>query len=315
MRIIFMGTPEIAVHSLDIIDQSKHKIVAVITSPDKPAGRGQKLRQSAVKQFAEQKHIRLFQPEKLKNNEFIDKIRKLNADLFVVVAFRMLPKEIWSLPNKGTINLHASLLPNYRGAAPINWAIINGEKKTGVTTFFIDDKIDTGRIIKQKEIEITNDDNAGTLHDKIMIEGANLLLETIELLDKNIFVAVEQENMVDKNMQLKPAPKIFKADCKIDWNRNASEIYNFIRGLNPYPGAWTTVLKDDKEYLMKIFDVEFIQENHNFENKTIIIEKQFFKIVLKNGFIKVNTMQFQGKKRMKSGDFLRGFNFSSCKLN
>ena len=314
MRIVFMGTPEIAVFSLSKINESKHDVVAVVTVPDKPSGRGRKIKPSAVKQFAIDKKIRILQPEKLKNSDFINELKNLNADLYIVLAFRMLPKVVWSLPKKGTINLHASLLPNYRGAAPINWAIINGEKITGVTTFFIDEKIDTGKIIKQKEIPILQTDNAGTLHDKIMRQGADLVLETIDLVENDKFDIVAQEKLIDSKIELKSAPKIFKNDCEINWDTDIEQIFNFIRGLNPYPGAWTTVLKGENEYFMKIFDVNFILEEHNFEYNSIILEKENFKIACKNGFLIVETLQFQGKKRMKTGDFLRGFDFSDCKL-
>ena len=309
-----MGTPEIAVYSLAKIDKSKHEVVAIVTVPDKPSGRGLKLKFSAVKQYAVENEIKILQPEKLKDSDFINELRILNADMFVVLAFRMLPKMVWDMPPKGTINLHASLLPDYRGAAPINWAIINGEKKTGVTTFFIDEKIDTGKIIKQKEISILQTDNAGTLHDKIMIEGADLLLETMDLVENNLFNLTVQDILIDKQTELKAAPKIFKKDCEIDWTQNTENIFNYIRGLNPYPGAWTMVLKEEKEFIMKIFDVEYILEEHKFDIKSIIVEKNSFKIACKNGFVIVKTMQFQGKKRMKTGDFMRGFDISNCKL-
>lgn len=312
MRIIFMGTPEIAVYSLKTIDKNNHEIVAVVTAEDKPAGRGRKLKKSAVKEYAEKENIKILQPEKLKNENFINELKELNADLFVVVAFRMLPKAVWSLPKYGTINLHASLLPNYRGAAPINWAIINGETKTGVTTFFIDEKIDTGKIILQKEIEIEKTDNAGTLHDKIMTQGAELLLITIEVIKNKNYKQIPQENLFTDKMQLKPAPKIFKNDCFIDWSKPSDEIYNFIRGLNPYPGAWTYILKENKKYILKIFDVE-IDNSYKFDKeKNIKIEKDYFIISSSKGALKVLSMQFEGKKRMKSADFLCGFDFSDC---
>ncbi|MBN2891598.1 MAG: methionyl-tRNA formyltransferase [Bacteroidales bacterium] len=314
MRIIFMGTPEIAVYSLDKLDNSNHEIVAVVTVPDKPAGRGQKLRPSVVKQYAEKNNIKVLQPEKLKNPEFISELKKINADLFVVLAFRMLPKEVWTIPPKGTINLHASLLPNYRGAAPINWAIINGETKTGVTTFFIDDKVDTGKIIDQKEIEITRTDNAETLHDKIMILGAELLLETVNSIENDTFKEIPQDKLVSDFVQLKAAPKIFKENCKIDWNQNLNQVYNFIRGLNPYPGAWTNLEKEGQIFFMKIFDIEELKSEKRLNPGIIFVDKNCFRISCLDGFIIVKTMQLEGKKKMESSEFLRGFNLTGCKL-
>ena len=238
-RIVFMGTPEFAVASLKSLIESGFNVVAVVTAPDKPAGRGQKLQESDVKQYAKYLNIPILQPEKLKDAEFIDQLRELKADLNVVVAFRMLPEIIWSMPRLGTINLHASLLPQYRGAAPINWAIINGDKKTGITTFFIEKEIDTGKIIHFKEVEIAETDNAGTLHDKLMLSGAALLTETVSGIKTGIYPQLDQKSVLPEDSILHPAPKIFKETCKINWDNEIDKTYNFIRGLSPYPAAWT----------------------------------------------------------------------------
>ncbi len=314
MRIVFMGTPEIAVFSLDKICKSKHQVVAVVTAPDRPAGRGLKLKKSAVKEYADCNNLRCLQPKNLKDENFVEELKMLEADLFVVLAFRMLPKVVWQVPKNGTINLHASLLPNYRGAAPINWAIINGEKKTGVTTFFINEKIDTGKIIHQKEIIIENDDNAGTLHDKIMINGADLLLKTINDIENNDFKEIAQDDFIAENMQPKPAPKIFRSDCKIDWNKNVAEIYNFIRGLNPYPGAWSEILVKGKKKSIKIFDVKVSEQANASKIKTISVADKYFSIACQGGEIQVVTAQLEGKRRMKSEEILKGFNFLDCEI-
>ncbi len=306
-----MGTPEISVHCLDKIDRSHHKIVAVVTVPDKPAGRGLKINKSPVKEFAENRGFDVLQPEKLKDVNFIKQLKKYNADLFVVVAFRMLPKEVWSLPKKGTINLHASLLPDYRGAAPINHAIINGENKTGVTVFFIDEQIDTGKIIEQKEIEITKQDNAGTLHDKIMAIGAILLVDTITKIEENKFDATEQ-NILINNVQLKPAPKIFKENCRINWNNKAENIYNFIRGLSPYPAAWTELKCSEKILNLKIFECSYKIENHKTDTGSVFFDKETITITCSDGIIKLLNIQLEGKKRMDTKDFLRGFKTNDC---
>ncbi len=315
MKIIFMGTPEIAVHCLDILRSGNHEISAVVTTPDKPAGRGRKLSPSAIKKYAVENNLNILQPEKLKNPDFISQITKLKPDLIVVVAFRMLPKDVWQIPKFGTINLHASLLPQYRGAAPINWAIINGEEKTGVTTFFIDEKIDTGKIILQKEISIEQTDNAGTLHDKIMIQGADILLETVNLIEKNQIDTIEQHKIIKENKQLKPAPKIYKTDCRINWNNDTINVYNFIRGLNPYPGAWAYLNKNNKDIITKIFDVEIENISHNNVPGTIIFDKKNLKIATKNGYIKVKTLKSEGRKKLKANDFIQGFDLKNCIFN
>ena len=307
-----MGTPEISTYSLKKILESKHEIVGVVTATDKPAGRGQKLRQSDVKKFALENHLNIFQPENLKETNFVNDITTLKPDLIIVIAFRMLPKEIWQIPKYGTINLHASLLPQYRGAAPINWAIINGETETGVTTFFIDEKIDTGKIILQKKIPIEQTDTAGTLHDKIMYKGAETLLETINLIEANKHKVIEQEKISQIYKQLNQAPKIFKIDCKINWQNSINDIYNFIRGLNPYPGAWTHLIKEEKKIFTKIFDIEKENELHEHKTGTIFYDKKGFKIAVRGGYIIVKKIKIEGKKTLNSDEFVRGFKLANC---
>ncbi len=314
MRIIFMGTPEIAAYCLKKIHESEHEVVAVITGPDKAAGRGRKIKQSEVKIYAEKNNLKVLQPEKLRDENFISELKNLNADLFIVVAFRMLPKLVWQLPKYGTINLHASLLPNYRGAAPINWAIINGETKTGVTTFFIDEKIDTGKIIVQKEIDIDSKDTAGTLHDKIMYSGADLLLKTISLVANDKIKAIKQENFIPENKDLKPAPKIFKDDCRINWNDDTQKIYDFIRGMSPFPGAWSILKTEEKELLVKIFFAEPIIEKHNKKIGQIISDKKSLRVACSNGFLEITKIRPQGKNIMSGADFGRGYNLNNAFL-
>ena len=298
-----MGTPEFAAICLEEILNSKHEVVGVITVPDKPAGRGQKLSQSAVAKLAIEKNLKLLQPEKLKNPEFLEELNSLDTDAFVVVAFRMLPKEVWQIPAKGTFNLHASLLPQYRGAAPINWAIINGETETGVTTFLIDEKIDTGNILLKEKVQILPDDNAGTLHDKLAESGKNLIIETLNGLEKNAIQPKPQENPGE----LKPAPKIFKEDCKIDWSEPIEKIHNKIRGLSPYPAAWTNFIQDNESKSVKIYKGYF---EHNQENSDkpgqIKFEKNQIKILLSDGIYYVEELQPEGKKRMTDKDFVNG---------
>lgn len=303
MKIVFMGTPEFAAICLEEILNSKHEVVGVITVPDKPAGRGQKLSQSAVAKLAIEKNLKLLQPEKLKNPEFLEELNSLDTDAFVVVAFRMLPKEVWQIPAKGTFNLHASLLPQYRGAAPINWAIINGETETGVTTFLIDEKIDTGNILLKEKAQILPDDNAGTLHDKLAESGKKLIIETLNGLENNSIQPQPQENPGE----LKPAPKIFKEDCKIDWSEPIEKIHNKIRGLSPYPAAWTNFIQDNESKSVKIYKGYF---EHNQENSDkpgqIKFEKNQIKILLSDGIYYVEELQPEGKKRMTDKDFVNG---------
>ncbi|WP_202803350.1 methionyl-tRNA formyltransferase [Pedobacter arcticus] len=301
MRIIFMGTPDFAVASLKALLEAGENIVGVITAPDKPAGRGQKINESAVKKFAVEHHLNVLQPEKLKNPEFLEQLKALKADLQVVVAFRMLPEVVWAMPKYGTINLHASLLPQYRGAAPINWAIINGEKESGVTTFFLKHEIDTGDVLLSEKVSITQEMTAGDLHDALMETGAGLLTKTVSAIAKNEYQEKPQATFNEKT--LKHAPKIFKEDCKIDWNNSNEQVYNLIRGLSPYPSAYTTFL--DKG--LKIYIAE--QENTKPEitaGEFVSDGKTFLKFATQNGFISVKEIQQEGKKKMLIGDFLRG---------
>ncbi|WP_374550294.1 methionyl-tRNA formyltransferase [Flavobacterium sp.] len=305
LRIVFMGTPDFAVGILDAIIKNNYEIAAVITAPDKPAGRGQKILFSAVKEYALSKNLTILQPTNLKDELFINDLKKLNANLQVVVAFRMLPEVVWKMPKLGTFNLHASLLPNYRGAAPINWAIINGETETGVTTFFIDDKIDTGAMILSKKTLINPDENAGQLHDKLMELGCEAVIETLELIEKNNATTTTQV----ETEEIKTAYKLNKDNCRIDWNKSAKEIHNLIRGLSPYPCAWTTLFDDDKELNIKIYESKIIDELHNYEVGKIISSKKEIRIAVKNGFIELISLQIPGKKKMTSKELLNGFNF------
>lgn len=305
LRIVFMGTPDFAVGILDAIIKNNYEIAAVITAPDKPAGRGQKILYSAVKEYALSKNLTILQPTNLKDELFINDLKKLNANLQVVVAFRMLPEVVWKMPKLGTFNLHASLLPNYRGAAPINWAIINGETETGVTTFFIDDKIDTGAMILSKKTLINPDENAGQLHDRLMELGCEAVIETLELIEKNNVTTTTQV----ETEEIKTAYKLNKDNCRIDWNKSAKEIHNLIRGLSPYPCAWTTLFDDDKELNIKIYESKIIDELHNYEVGKIISSKKEIRIAVKNGFIELISLQIPGKKKMTSKELLNGFNF------
>lgn len=299
MKIVFMGTPDFAVASLDALVQANFEIVAVVTAPDKPAGRGQKLNESAVKKYAVENGIPVLQPEKLKNAEFLEELKSYQADLQVVVAFRMLPEIVWNMPPKGTINLHGSLLPQYRGAAPINHAIINGEKESGVTTFFLTHTIDTGDIILSERTEIADDETAGDLHDKLMVIGADLLVKTVTAIDAGNYTEQPQP----QSEVLKHAPKIFKEDCKIDWNKPSQEVYNLIRGLSPYPTAFTTF--NDKT--LKVFKAELEDKEPAIAAGGFLTDgKTYLKFATKDGFIKLLDIQYEGKKRMLIEDFLRG---------
>jgi methionyl-tRNA formyltransferase len=311
LRIIFMGTPDFAVETLRVLLENEYNIVGVITSPDRPAGRGRKLNESAVKKFATEKGLTVLQPEKFKNQEFLEQLKSLNANLQIVVAFRMLPEIVWDMPEYGTFNLHGSLLPQYRGAAPINWAIINGEKESGVTTFFIEKEIDTGNILFQETVKINPTDNAGILHDNLMLEGGKLVLKTVQAIEENNFTKTSQNQLFDNENELNPPPKIFKDDCKIDWTKDAQDIYNFIRGLSPYPCAWTELkLKDDKSdkfISFKIYEAEILEGKGKLELKTD--NKTFLNIVTKTGTISIKEFQLAGKKRMKIADYFRGNSF------
>jgi len=299
MKIVFMGTPDFAVASLDALVKANFDVVAVITAPDKPAGRGQKINESAVKKYASEKGIPVLQPEKLKNPGFLEELKSYHADLQVVVAFRMLPEVVWSMPPKGTINLHGSLLPQYRGAAPINHAIINGEKESGVTTFFLTHEIDTGDIILSDTTPIADDETAGELHDKLMIVGANLLVKTVKAIAEGNFTEQPQP----QSDVLKHAPKIFKEDCKIDWNKPAQQVHNLIRGLSPYPTAFTIL--NDKT--LKIFKAALEEKEPGIAAGGFLTDgKTYLKFATKDGFIKLLDIQYEGKKRMLIEDFLRG---------
>lgn len=313
LRIVFMGTPEIAVASLDAILKHGYNVVGVITAPDKPAGRGRKIHYSPVKEYALEHGLFLMQPENLKAPAFHEQLKEANPHVQVVVAFRMLPESVWNLPPKGTFNMHASLLPQYRGAAPINWAVINGENQTGVTTFFLDHEIDTGKIIAQNKTTITSDDTAGTLHEKLKIMGAELVVQTLDQIANNNVTLLDQEQLMHASQDLKKAPKIFKEDCRIDWNLDARQIHNLIRGLNPLPGAFTELNTSEKEdsFMMKIFEALPIEQSHNFKPGILFSDnKNYIKISCVDGFMDVKTMQAAGKKRMKTPDFLRGYDFS-----
>lgn len=302
LRIVFMGTPHFAVTTLEALYTSEHEIVGVITAPDRPAGRGRKLQQSAVKQYALKNDLTVLQPKNLKNEEFLETLESLNANLQVVVAFRMLPKAVWQMPEYGTFNLHASLLPDYRGAAPINWAIINGETKTGVTTFFIDDKIDTGEIILQKETTINKNETAGELHDKLMHLGANLVLNTTELIANE--KAITKKQVIQGT--LKSAYKIYKETCKINWTKPIEEIYNLIRGLSPYPTAWTNLINNGETIFLKIYLVSMQKEAHDIEVGKVIATKKELKVAVEGGFIGLEEIQLSGKKRMPISALLNG---------
>lgn len=309
MRIVFMGTPDFAVESLKALIDNGYNVVGVVTTPDKPAGRGQKMSESAVKQFAKSKGLPILQPEKLKDVDFQDTLRSWKADLQVIVAFRMLPESVWSMPPLGSINVHASLLPNYRGAAPINRAIMNGETETGVTTFLLKHEIDTGDILQYEKISIEPDDNVGTIHDKLMILGAKLLIKTIEAIEKGNIKGTPQSELMPADGILKSAPKIFKEDCRIDWQEEPAKIINQIRGLSPYPTAYGDLKIDDAAPLsMKIFNAKFEQHEHNQPLGKIETDgKTYFKVCVKGGFITLYEVQLAGKKRMLITDFLRGF--------
>ena len=307
-RIVYMGTPEFAVESLQALVEGGYNVVGVITMPDKPSGRGYKLQYSPVKEYALAHNLPLLQPEKLKDSGFLEELKKWNADLQIVVAFRMLPEVVWNMPRLGTFNLHASLLPQYRGAAPINWAVINGETKTGITTFFLTHEIDTGQIISQETIPISDSDNAGIVHDKLMILGSHLVVKTVDDIIDNRIQPISQEKLIQDESELKPAPKIFKETCEINWNQDIKKIHDFIRGLAPYPAAWATLTTSAGNILnLKIFETEKQFQQHSFAPGTIVSDnKTHINIAGKDGFIRLLSIQQAGKKRMNVTDFLRG---------
>lgn len=311
LKVVFFGTPEFARTSLEAIHNSQHEVVGVVTVANKASGRGQKINQSPVKIYAESQKLPVFQPEKLRNRQFLEELKNLDADVFVVVAFRMMPRVLFEMPALGTFNLHASLLPDYRGAAPINFAIINGEDKTGATTFFINEKIDEGNILLQNEIEILPEDNAGTLHDKLMVLGAELVVETLNGLAENS-IEEKPQPQVDEP---KNAFKIFKEDTKIKWDNNSESIHNFIRGMSPYPCAFTVLNIGEEQKSLKIFSGKYTLEPHRSEVGTLEISKNNFRIYTEDGFYEPLEVQLEGKKRMNVKDFLNGFrNFDEIKM-
>lgn len=305
LRIIYMGTPDFAVEPLKTLVEAGKDVVAVVTMPDKPAGRGHKLQFSPVKEYALKAGIPVLQPENLKSPDFLQELASYNADLQIVVAFRMLPEAVWSMPKYGTFNLHASLLPRYRGAAPINWAVINGDKETGITTFFLKHEIDTGNIILQEKVAIDEEDNAGDVHDKLMYLGADLVLKTLKMIEEDNVITRPQDDA-----QASPAPKIFKDTAKLDFDKYAADIRNLVRGMAPYPAAWFNIkLQDGNESMMKIFKVSTEEKNHDYSVGTILTDgKKMLKIACKDGFINLLEVQMAGKKRMAAEDLMRGTN-------
>lgn len=307
LRIIFMGTPEFAVSTLKEIIKAGFNVVGVVTAPDKPSGRGRKLQESAVKQYAIAQGLPVLQPVNLKSPDFIEELKSLKPTIQVVVAFRMLPKVVWQLPEYGTFNLHASLLPQYRGAAPINWAIINGETVTGVSTFFIDEKIDTGAMILQREVEIKADDNVGQLHDKLMQTGADLVVETLELIQNGEVIPRKQNS----ELALKEAPKLTKENTRIDWNAPIEQIYDFIRGLNPYPAAWTKLKNGSEQIQMKVYEAEISKEAHKFSIGDLLLVEKQLKVAVKDGFVILEKIQLPGKRKMLTKELLNGYSFET----
>ncbi|UKM63481.1 methionyl-tRNA formyltransferase [Flavobacteriaceae bacterium GSB9] len=305
LRILFMGTPDFAVATLKTLVENQYNIVGVITAPDKPSGRGRKLNESAVKQYAVSQNLKVLQPTNLKSEAFLSELQSLNANLQIVVAFRMLPKVVWQMPEYGTFNLHASLLPNYRGAAPINWAIINGETKTGVSTFFIDEKIDTGDMILQEEINIETEEDAGSLHDKLMDLGSKLVLKTVKLIEKGNIETTPQP----ETQNIKTAYKLNKDNCKIDWNKSIENIYNHIRGLSPYPAAWCTLVNGNEELDIKIYCAQKEKAEHNLNIGTIEHTKKELKVAVSKGYILIKEIKLPGKRKMDAKSFLNGFTF------
>lgn len=305
IRIVFMGTPGFAVASLEKLVNEKYNVVAVVTVPDKPAGRGQKLQESEVKQFAVAHNIPVLQPEKLKSPEFLEQLKSFQPDLQIVVAFRMLPEIVWQLPPLGTFNLHGSLLPHYRGAAPINRAVMNGEKKTGVTTFFLQHKIDTGNIIFREELPIGENETAGEVHDRMMVLGAGLVTKTVDAIAEGNYPEIPQSSLVKPGEEINEAPKIFREDCKINWNLPGRKIHDHIRGLSPYPAAWANLHSENNaEVMLKFFRSEFIPSAHSHSPGTILDD---FTVATSDGMVRILEVQAPGKKKMPVADFLRGF--------
>lgn len=308
LRIVYMGTPDFAVESLRCLVEGGYNVVGVITMPDKPAGRGHKLQFSPVKQYALEHNLPLLQPEKLKDEAFLEALRAWKADLQIVVAFRMLPEVVWNMPRLGTFNLHASLLPQYRGAAPINWAVINGDTETGITTFFLKHEIDTGEVIQQVKVPIAETDNVGTVHDKLMLLGGQLVTETVDAILADEVKTIPQEEMAVVG-ELRPAPKIFKETCRIDWNQPVKRVYDFVRGLSPYPAAWTELcMPDGQRLVLKVFETDKILENHNQHPGTVQTDgKKILRVAATDGWVDIRALQLPGKKRLKTEELLRGF--------
>lgn len=310
LRIVFFGTPDFAVESLDRLVKGGYNIVGVVTMPDKAAGRGHKMFQSPVKEYAVEHGLKLMQPVSLKAPEFVDELKSLNADLQIVIAFRMLPEVVWNMPPLGTFNLHASLLPKYRGAAPINWAVMNGDTETGVTTFFLKHEIDTGDIIQQERIPISITDNVGVVHDKLMVLGAGMVVETVDAIIAGTVKPIPQEQLINKNEDATPAPKIFKETCEIDFARTAKSVYDHIRGLSPYPAAWTEITDaNGVVHSVKIFETELPSDKIVGEAGCVVATKDTLTFGCADGSIEVCSLQLAGKKRMTTAEFLRGFKF------
>ncbi|MBR6432793.1 MAG: methionyl-tRNA formyltransferase [Bacteroides sp.] len=308
LRIVYMGTPDFAVEALRCLVEGGYNVVGVVTMPDKPAGRGHKIQYSPVKRYALEHGLRLLQPEKLKDEGFVEALRSWKADLQIVVAFRMLPEVVWSMPRLGTFNLHASLLPQYRGAAPINWAVINGDTETGITTFFLKHEIDTGEVIQQVRVPIADTDDVGVVHDKLMLLGGRLVTETVDAILDGTVRSVPQEEMAVAG-ELRQAPKIFKETCRIDWNRPVKRIYDFVRGLSPYPAAWTELHRPDGEaVVVKVFETEKIETRHTLSPGTLLTDgKTYIRVAATDGFIGIRSLQLPGKKRLGTEELLRGF--------
>lgn len=309
LRIVYMGTPEFAVESLKRLVEGGYNIVGVITMPDKPMGRhGSVLQPSPVKQYAVSQGLKVLQPEKLKDESFVAELRELKADLQIVVAFRMLPEVVWNMPRLGTFNLHASLLPQYRGAAPINWAVINGETETGITTFFLKHEIDTGEIIDQVRVPIADTDNVGDVYERLMNLGGDLVVKTVDSILDGSVKTVPQDKLAEGEV-LRPAPKIFKETCRIDWSKGVKQIYDFVRGLSPYPAAWTELCQGSTApQVLKIYETDKIFAEHSFEPRAVVTDKKtYFRIAVTDGYINIRSLQLAGKKRMGVADFLRGY--------
>lgn len=312
LRIVYMGTPDFAVETLRLLVERQYNVVAVVTMPDKPAGRGHKIQYSPVKQYALSVGLPILQPEKLKDEAFIEELRSYKADLQIVVAFRMLPQIVWDMPPMGTFNLHASLLPQYRGAAPLNWAIMNGDKETGITTFFLTHEIDTGKVIQRRSIPIADNDNVGVIHDKLMCMGAEMVCETVDNIIADNITAIPQEELMT-DQPLRPAPKIFKETCHLDFTRNVIELHNQVRGLSPYPAAWCEFVSPDENITgVKVFETSIQECQHNKPYGAIITDgKRNIQIACEGGLLDILSLQLAGKKRLSAEELLRGFRLTN----